>query len=97
MINFLTRLRHVGSDKLDEEESEESEDEGFSEEVGVGWSYDATKSVIRLTQRAAQQMHTLTPLMEMQAKRDLADRDILEILLYCDSGLCLNINNQAKA
>ena len=38
MINFLTRLRHVGSDKLDEEESEESEDEGFSEEIKVGWT-----------------------------------------------------------
>ena len=94
MINFLTRLRQVGSDEMD---TEESEDEGFSEEVKVGWSYDASKNVMRLTQRTAQQMATLTPTMQIQAKRDLADRDILEILLYCDSGSCLNLVSQKKA
>ena len=42
-------------------------------------------------------MHTLTPTTKIQAKRDLADRDILEILLYCDTGSCLNMISQAKA
>ena len=65
VVNFLTRLRHVGTRESDEKESEESEDEGFSEEVKVGWSYDSTKSVMRLTQRTAQQMPTLTPTMQI--------------------------------
>ena len=52
---------------------------------------------MRPTQRPAQQMHTLTPTMKMRAIRNLADRDILEILLYCDSGSCLNMISQAKA
>ena len=65
VVNFLTRLRHVGRRKLDVKESEESEDEGFSEEVKVGWSYDPTKSVMRLTQRTAQQMATLAPTLQI--------------------------------
>ena len=97
VVNFLTRLRYVGGNELDDEESEESEDEGFSEEVKVGWSYDASKNVMHLTQRTAQQMAMLTPTMQIRAKRDLADRDILEILLYCDSGSCLNLVSQKKA
>ena len=63
----------------------------------MGWSYDAPKNVMRLTQRTAQQMAMLTPTMQIRAKRDLADRDILEILLYCDSGSCLNLVSQKKA
>merc|ERR1711954_200671 len=35
--------------------------------------------------------------MKIQAKKNLADRDILEILLYCDTGSCLNMISQAKA
>ena len=48
-------------------------------------------------QRTAQQMRTLQPLMEMRAKRDLVDRDILKLLLYCDSGSCLNLVSKKKA
>ena len=88
IVNFLTRIRHAGRHEVDNKESEESEDEGFSEEIKVGWSYDSAKNVMRLTQRPAQQMSTLQPTMKIRAKRDLADRDILEILLYCDSGSC---------
>ena len=57
MVNFFTRLRHK---ETKETKEDVSEDEGFSKDVGEGWSYDARKSVIRLTQRTAQQMHTLT-------------------------------------
>ena len=42
-------------------------------------------------------MPTLQPLMEMRAKRDLADRDIIKLLLYCDSGSCLNLVSEKKA
>ena len=81
----------------DDEESEESEDEGFNEEIKVGWSYNPVKNVMRLTQRTAQQMRTLQPTMEMRAKKDLADRDILKLLLYCDSRSCLNLVSEKKA
>ena len=46
-------------------DEEESEDEGFSEEVKVGWSYGTSKNVMRLTQRTAQQMSSLTPTMQI--------------------------------
>ena len=35
VVNFLTTLRHVGRDEMDDDESEESEDEGFNKEVKV--------------------------------------------------------------
>merc|ERR1711954_570275 len=92
--NFLITLRHVGRDEMDDDESEESEGEGFNEEIKVGWSYNPVKNVMRLMQRTAQQMRTLQPTMEMRAKRNLADRDILKLLLYCDSGSCLNLINK---
>ena len=81
----------------DNQEHEESGDEGFDEEIKVGWSYNPVKNVMRLTQRTAQQMRTLQPLMEMRAKRDLSDRDIIKLLLYCDSGSCLNLVSEKKA
>ena len=55
------------------------------------------KNVMRLTQRTAQQMHSLQPNMEIWAKRSLADRDILKLLLFCDSGSCLNLVSEKKA
>ena len=82
---------------MDEEESEESEDEGFNEEIKVGWSYNPVKNVMRLTQRTAQQMYGLQPMLKIWAKRNLSDRDILEILLYCNSGSCLNLVSEKKA
>ena len=82
---------------MDEEESEESEDEGFNEEIKVGWSSNPVKNVMRLTQRTAQQMHSLQPTMKIREKQNLADRDILEILLYCESGSCLNVVTEKKA
>ena len=97
VVNFLTTLRHVGRDKMDDDESEESEDEGFNEEIKVGWSFNPVKNVMRLTQRTAQQMHSLQPNMEIRAKRNLADRDILKLLLFCDSGSCLNLVSEKKA
>ena len=81
----------------DNEEHEESEDEGFEEEIKVGWSYNPVKNVMQLTQRTAQQMRSLQPTMEMRAKRDLGDRDIIKLLLYCDSGSCLNLVSKRKA
>ena len=80
-----------------DEEYEESEDEGFNKEIKVGWSYNPMKNVMRLTQRTAQQMYGLQPTLKIRAKRNLSDRDILEILLYCDSGSCLNLVSQKKA
>ena len=97
MVNFLMTLRHIGRDETDDDESEESEDEGFNEEVMVGWSFNPVKNVMRLTQRTAQQMSGLQPTLKIRAKRNLADRDILEILLYCDSGSCLNLVSEKKA
>ena len=94
VVNFLTRLRHKEAEGTKEDVSE---DEGFSKDVGEGWSYDTRKSVMRLTQRTTQQMHTLTPTKKIRAKRNLADRDFLEILLYCEMGSCLNMISQAKA
>ena len=38
VINFITTIRHAGGNETDDEESEESEDEGFNEEIKVGWS-----------------------------------------------------------
>ena len=43
VVNFLTRLRHIGRNDEDSKEFEESEDEGFNEEIKVGWSYDPQK------------------------------------------------------
>ena len=63
----------------------------------MGWSFNPLKNVMRLMQRTAQQKRTLQPTMEMRAKRDLADRDILKLLLYCDSGSCLNLVSEKKA
>ena len=65
IVNFLTRLRHAGTNEMDVKESEESEDEGFSEERKVGWSYNPVKDVMRLTQRTAQQMSSLQPTMKI--------------------------------
>ena len=62
-----------------------------------GWSYDTGNRVMCLTQRTAQQMPSLTPTMEIRAKCNLADRDILKILLYSDTGSCLNMISLAKA
>merc|ERR1711954_521497 len=42
-------------------------------------------------------MPGLQPTLQIRAKRNLADRDILEILLYCDSGSCLNLVSKKKA
>ena len=42
-----------------------SEDEGIVEDEEEGWSYDAGKSVMVLTQRTAQQMHTLMLTMKI--------------------------------
>ena len=58
-------LRHAGRDGMDEDESEESVDEGFNEEIKVGWSYNPVKNVMRLTQRTAQQMYSLQPTMKI--------------------------------
>ena len=44
VVNFITILRHAGRDEMDEEESEESEDEGFKEEIKVRWSYNLVKN-----------------------------------------------------
>merc|ERR1711954_222807 len=68
----------------------------FDEEIKVGWSYNLVKNVMQLTQRTAQQMRSLQPTMEMRAKQDLGDRDIIKLLLYCDSGSCLNLVSEKK-
>ena len=52
---------------------------------------------MRLMQRTAQQMHRLQPNMEIRVKQNLADRDILKLLLICDSGSCLNLVSKKKA
>merc|ERR1712081_111886 len=97
VVNFITTLRHAGRDEMDEDESEESEDEGFNKEIKVGWSFNPVKNVMRLMQRTAQQMHSLQPTMKIWAKQNLADRDILEILQYCDSGSCLNLVSKKES
>ena len=86
VINFLTRIRH----KEKEEKDGQSEDEGIVEDEEEGWSYDAGNRVMCLTQRTAQQMPSLSPTMEIWAKPNLFDRDILRIILYCDTDSCLN-------
>ena len=99
VINFITTYRHAGRHEMDDEdeEHEKSEDEGFEDEIKVGWSYNPVQDVMQLTQRTAQQMRNLQPTMEMRAKRDLGDRDIIKLLLYCDSGSCLNLVSERKA
>merc|ERR1712081_71367 len=101
VINFITTVRHAGRNETEDNmDHEDSEDEGFDEKLGewkVGWSYNPVKDVMRLTQRTAQQIRTLQPHLEMKAKRDLSDRDIIKLLLYCDSGSCLNLVSEKKA
>merc|ERR1711954_238089 len=42
-------------------------------------------------------MPGLQPTLQIRAKRNLADRDILKLLLYFDSGSCLNLVSVKKA